>query len=157
MGFLNPSSDPQGADLQHSPVPDRNRVGTEDRSRSQRDPDHSGLPLRQGHGLRVRGGGRDLRIRRRRDSAVAVRTTDLADAANPDHGQEPVRHADRRRHPLDAHVPGLRQRRNDDRDHAHHGRPVTPAQLRRVVGDRHFYRHWTAAVDLHPGSDCVDR
>ena len=63
----------------------------------------------------------------RRARAVAVRAADLARAAHPHDGQEPVRRADRRRHRRDAPVPGLRQRRHERRDHAHHRHPAAAA------------------------------
>ena len=151
-GFLNPSRNRQLPDLSDHRVADRDRLGPEDGSWQQGHPDQAGLPSGQRHGLRVRGRRRDLRIRRSGGGAVAVCAADLARSANPHDVQEPVRHADRRRHPRDAHVPDLRERRNDDRDHAHHGRPVAAAQLWRLLGDRHLHRHRTAGVDLHPGT-----
>ncbi len=84
---------------------------------------------------------------------VALRVDDLAHAAHPDDGQEPVRHADRRRNPGDADVPGLRQRRHDDRDHAHHRSAVTADELWRLLGARHVHRPRPAAVDLRPITD----
>ena len=42
--------------------------------------------------------------------------------ADPDDGQEPLRDPDRRRDPRHADVPGVRERRDDDRDHADHRR-----------------------------------
>ncbi len=51
-------------------------------------------------------------------------------------GQGPVRLADRRRRSGYAHVPGLRQRRDDNWDHAHHRRHASAHELRRLVGDR---------------------
>ena len=68
--------------------------------------------------------GEELRIPGRIDRAVAVRAADLARPADIDHGEEPLRRTDSRGHRGDAHVPGLRQRRHDDRNHADHRRAV---------------------------------
>ncbi len=82
---------------------------------------------------------------------------DLAHAANPHDVEEPLRNADRRRHSGHADVPGLRQHRNDDRDHAHHGCAPAAAELWRLVGDRHLFGHRALAIDLRAGPAGLDR
>ena len=155
FGFLNPSSRSARGDLQHPPVADRDRLGREDRTRHLRHPDDPGLPLGQLDRLRVRLGGGDLRVRRRGGAAVAVRAAHLAHAADPHHGQEPVRHAHRGRDPGHVHVPDLRQHRHDHRHHADHRGPATPDELRRLLGDRHHAGRRIAAVDPRPGAGCL--
>ena len=155
VGFLHPSSDPQGAtyNIHQSLI----AIGSGQKTGrgALGDADHAGISVGQLDGLCVRGGRRDLWVRRLCRRALAVRAADLAHAADPDDVQEPLRDADRRGDPGDADVPGVRQRRDDDRNHADHRCPITARELRRLVGDRDVHRHRPAAVDLHPGTDFV--
>ena len=66
--------------------------------------------------------------------------------------KEPVRRPDRRRHHDDAAVPGLRERRDDGRDHADHRRPGTTSELRRLVDARHVHGRRPAPVDPRAGA-----
>ena len=104
-------------------VQDRHRLGREDRPRrGERHPDRPELPARAPHRLHLRGRRRDLRVRRLRARAFAVRAADMARAPHPHHREEPLRRAARRRHHRDAAVPALRERRDERGDHADHRR-----------------------------------
>ena len=123
------------------------KTGRGDKARPRR----ARLPARAPHGLHLRGGRGALRVRRRGAGAVALRAADLARAANPDPGEEPVRRAGRRRHRRDADVPGLRQRRHDHRHHADHRHPAAAHELWRPLGHHHLAGPRAPAVDLRAG------
>ncbi len=53
------------------------------------------------------------------------------------------------------HVPGLRQRRHDHRDHADHRHPAAAHELRRLLGDHHPLGHRPPAVDLRAGREAA--
>ena len=152
-GVPQPLGRPGDAGLPAEPVADRDRRRREDRPRRrERHPDEAQLPARAPHRLHLRRGRRALRLRRRGARALALRAADMARAAHPHHREEPLRRADRRRHRRDAAVPGLRQRRDDHRDHADHRHPAAAAELRRLVGARHIPGRRPAAVDLRAGA-----
>ena len=81
-----------------------------------------------------------------------VRAADMARAPHPHHREEPLRRADRRGHHRDAAVPALRQRRDERRHHAHHGRDRPAPVLRRLVHARHLPGPRPAAVDQRAGA-----
>jgi len=98
-GFVNPSRDPGNQTYQITESLIAIGSGQKTGRGAHATPDEAELPPGQRHGLRVRGRGGDLWVRRGRAGAVPVRAADLARAANPHDVQEPVRHADRRPHP----------------------------------------------------------
>src|SRR6476660_9699110 len=61
--------------------------------------------------------------------------------ANSDARPRSVRHAPVCRRAVDARVPDLREHRDDDGHHAHHGHPPSVHVLRRFVDGRFLRRH----------------
>ena len=118
-GFLHPSHDP--GNQTYNITQSLTAIGFrgEDRTRDARcDAGQPAFPARAEYRLHLRRGRRDVRIRRRNRSAVAVRADDLADAEDPDDVQEPVWDSDRRRRDGDADVSGVHKHGHDDRHHA---------------------------------------
>src|ERR1019366_1006353 len=77
---------------------------------------------------------------------------DLAIASYSHDGQEPLWDPDSWRHPRDADVSGVRERRDDDRDHADHGGAVTAHELWRFFGARDVHCAGDSAVDPRPST-----
>ena len=120
-GFLNPSRDPANQTYNIGAIADRHRLRRQDRAGGgPRHSDQPAFPPGEPDGLHLCRRRRDLWLRRGGARAIAICITDMAKLANPDHGQEPLRHPDCRRHPCHADVPGVRERGYDDRNHADH-------------------------------------
>ena len=69
-------------------------------------------------------------------------------APNPHDVEELLRRADSRGDLLDDPLPGLRQRRDERRDHADHRHPTAAVQLRRLIRPYNLPGCRPAAVDL---------
>ena len=86
-------------------------------------PDPSRHRARAAHRLHLHRGGGGARLRGLGHPARPAGGDRLADLADGPDGPRPAGHADLRRRPVDVRVPGVRERRDDDGDHAGHGHP----------------------------------
>ena len=81
-----------------------------------------------------------------RPRPLALRAAHMARTTYPHRCEEPVWRVTRRRHHGDAALPDLRKCGYDRGDHADHGSPGTPFELRRLVDARHILGHRPSAI-----------
>ena len=83
-------------------------------------------------------------------ASIPLRAAHMASAADNDSLEELVREPRRGGNRLDAALPGFRQRRDERRADARHGRPASAGELRRHLGARHLHGDRRSSEHLRP-------
>ena len=147
-----PELGPARRDVPDRSVADRDRVRQQDGTWSRLDADRERLRPRPHHRLHLLRRRRAIRLRRCCFRPIPLCPADLEGAAHHDAFEELVRELDSGRDRRDVHVPGVREHRCGDRNHAGDRHPVTVDELWRVVRRRHVDGGWPPAEHLRPGA-----
>ncbi len=136
-GFTHPDSDPRGATYNvNQSITAVGAGGVRGRGDRRCDADTARLPARARDRLRVRLARRAARLLRCRDPAPALPARGLARPEDRRGGLRPLQRDRCGRARLRVRVPGVRERRHDDRGRADHRDPASVRVRRRLVDDR---------------------